>query len=99
MRDSLSGYEVLGSIEFDSGGGRARLVATSGDGMSEPLNFPLESVRVLADTLSFRFAPIGFTVRATCIDSVTAVGTFARPQPPFDSLRGLVRLTRDRTTP
>lgn len=99
MRDSVSGFEVLGTIEVSASGGSTRLIATSPDGMREPLSYSLEDVHIAGDTLSFRFAPIGFQVRVHCTGRTTAQGTFARPQPPFDSIRGTVRLTREDGAP
>lgn len=99
MRDSTAEYEVHGTIEIGSAGGTTRLAATSRDGMTEPLNYPINDVRIQGDTIAFGFAPIGYRVVAQCVDSLTAVGSFVRPQPPFDSLRGPVRLMRERAAP
>lgn len=99
MRDSIAEYEVHGTIEIGRAGGTTQLAATSRDGMTEPLTYPINDVRIEGDTLSFGFAPIGYRVVVQCVDSLTAVGTFVRPQPPFDSLRGFVRLMRERAAP
>lgn len=99
MRDSSANYEIRGEIDLSQSGGSTRLAGISSDGMTEPINYPVRDVRVTGDSLFFAFAPIDVQVSVQCSNSVSASGTFARPNPPFDSLRGAVEMTRERKAP
>lgn len=99
MRDSVNDYQMNGVITLTAVGGTTRLVGTSRDGANEVIDYPVRNLRIHGDSAAFAFAPIDVQVALACVDSIAAEGVFARPNPPFDSLRGVVRMSRERREP
>ena len=48
---------------------RVIATATSPEGTREPLDYALDSLKVHADSIRFRFAPASLLVEGKCIDS------------------------------
>lgn len=79
---------VTGSLDFASKGGRVQLVSETSEGTREPGDFPITSLRVAGDSLSFSFAPAGFALRGRCVSPDSIAGRFALPNSPHDSIHG-----------
>lgn len=93
MKPDKFGYRISGSILFDPAG-RVELTATSNDGAREPINSPVDSLMVTADSVRFTFAPIGFSLQGRCVTTDSIVGRFSEPQPPHDNIEGDWQMTR-----
>jgi len=81
-------YTLTGTVSLEGSGGRTHLVAESGEGMREPIDYPIEGLRAQEDSINFSFAPIGFRLQGRCISSDRLEGRFAVPHPPYDSIVG-----------
>lgn len=91
-----SGYRYTGAVHFAETGSRTQLIGTSGEGTSEPDNYPIDSLAVTADSLRFRFAPLGVRIDGRCTGRDTIAVRFILPQPPFPDIVGAGLLTRTR---
>jgi hypothetical protein len=78
-----SGLRVTGTVQAGTAGLRLTGTATTGEGTSEVLDYPLDSLRTTRDSLFFRFAPLGIEVKGRCVASDTVTVALAWPQPPF----------------
>ncbi len=83
-----SGVIITGSIKFDSTGGEMNVVSETGEGLREPLNYPVGLLKTVGDSIAFTFAPAGFVFRGHCVQPDGLRGQFVVPNPPFDSIRG-----------
>jgi hypothetical protein len=89
-----SSYRVDGPVTLTSGIGTVSLVAVSGEGMREPIQTPVDSLKLEGDSVSFGFAPIQFRLRGKCEGKDLAEGQFSVPQPPFEPITGRWALQR-----
>lgn len=89
------GHYVVGIVSLGSTD-RVELTRVSADGAREPLDFPVDGLRISGDSVSFRFAPIGYSLKGTCVAPDSVVGRFSVPQPPFEDIEGDFTMTRQR---
>lgn len=83
-----SGETVTGTIDWAGNGGKTHLVVESSEGTKEPIDDPIQNLRITGDSIRFTFAPIGFSLVGTCVVDDSMKGRFSVPQPPFEPSRG-----------
>ena len=83
-----SSYRVNGAVRLTSGIGTVSLVAVPGEGTREPIQTPVDSLKLEGDSVSFGFAPIQFRLRGKCEGKDLAEGQFSVPQPPYEPITG-----------
>jgi hypothetical protein len=88
MTADSSSMRISGTVAIRDTGGTVDLTAISVEGTGEPVQYPLQVLHTSDDSIAFKFAPIGYTLRGMCRKDGAWSGTFAVPQPPFDSIRG-----------
>ena len=81
-------YHVTGSVVLKGGASRTQLIGETAEGTREPLDYPIQGLRVDGDSVFFSFAPIGFSLRGRCLTTARLEGRFSVPNPPFDSIVG-----------
>jgi len=89
-----AGLKLSGTVHGPPSGLRFVGTAFSREGTGEPLDYPIDSLRIAGDSISFRFAPLGIEIRGRCSTSSTVAITFSEPQPPFKPITGRGTLTR-----
>lgn len=89
-----SSYSVEGAVKLEGRTGMVSVVAVSHEGTGEPITTQIDSLRLINDSVSFRFAPIGFRLRGRCEGKDAAEGQFSVPQPPFAPITGEWTLRR-----
>lgn len=92
-----SGYRYAGKVHLAPSGSVTELVGTSGEGTSEPDNYPIDSLTVTAESIRFQFAPLGVRIEGKCVARDTVAVRFVLPQPPFPDIVGTGLLTRSGT--
>jgi hypothetical protein len=82
--------------EISASGDLRRLVgtATSPEGTREPLDYTVDSLSITADSVRFRFAPLGILVEGRCVTTDRIEGRFVEPQPPFQPITGSGEIRR-----
>ncbi len=91
---ATSGYRYTGTVHFAPTGSRTELVGTSSEGTKEADNYPIDSLTVTADSLYFRFAPLGVRIEGRCTARDIIAVRFILPQPPFPDIVGAGVLRR-----
>ena len=81
-------YSVTGSIALSAGAGQTHLIGETSEGTTEPIDYPIQGLRVSGDSVFFSFAPIGFSLQGRCVTPARLEGRFSVPNPPFDSIVG-----------
>lgn len=81
------------TVSLDEARPRVKGTVRWAEGAGEALDFPLDSVRVAGDSVSFAFAPVVVRVWARCIaaDSLDAAVRYGARVAGTDTLRGYLR--------
>jgi|SwirhisoilCB3_FD_contig_71_1065574_length_825_multi_2_in_0_out_0_1 hypothetical protein len=95
MTADSSSLRIAGSVAVRDTVGSVDLTGVSVEGTGEPMQYPLRLSHTSHDSIAFKFAPIGYSLRGICRKDGSWSGTFAVPQPPFDSIRGHWTMQRD----
>ena len=66
---SNSGNRLEGEVRVVDGVRRVVGTATSPEDTREPLDYPVDSLKVHGDSIRFRFAPSSILVEGRCLDS------------------------------
>jgi hypothetical protein len=77
MVDPESVQTLTGSVEFTSSGGRTNLVAKSREGTGEIVDYPIEDLRLSADSIALVFAPVRYELHGLCHSRDSLSGDYA----------------------
>lgn len=81
-------YRVNGTVHFGKDNEVVELLAVTSEGTGELIESQIQEVRIIRDSISFTFAPIGFVLKGRCLSPDHLEGAFSVPQPPFSDIRG-----------
>lgn len=73
-------YRVGGTIELTGSGGNVALGDTTDEGTTDVWEFPLDTLRVVHDSLWMVFAPIHFRLMGRCVGQDSLSGSFVLPR-------------------
>ena len=87
---STNGNRLEGEVRVVDGVRRLVGTATSPEDTREPLDYPLDSLKVQGDSIRFRFAPASILVEGRCIDSTLIHSRYVEDlRPSFALIEGV----------